>query len=56
MEVQCCLHSHQFVLLSAEDQLVVEILVPEVLCYGEAAQTVARVVEIPGPQKQTHHG
>lgn len=42
--------SHQSVLLTAEDHLTVEVHVSEVLCYGEAAQAVTRVVEISGSE------
>ena len=40
------LHAHQSVLLLAEDHLVIEVSVSKVLCYGEAAQAVTRVVEV----------
>ena len=43
------LHPHQSVLLLAEDHLMMEVHVSKVLCYGEAAQTVTRVVEVSGP-------
>lgn len=42
------LQPHQSVLLPAEDHLMVEVHVSKVLCYGEAAQAVTRVVEISG--------
>lgn len=41
---------HQSVLLPAEDHLMMEVHVPKVLCYGEAAQAVTRVVEISGSE------
>lgn len=42
-------HSHQSILLLAEDHLVMVVHVPKVLCYGEAAEAVTRVVKISGP-------
>lgn len=44
---------YQSVLLLAEDRLMVEVHVPKVLGYGEAAQAVTRVVEISGPEHMT---
>lgn len=38
----------QSVLLLAQDQLVMEVHIPKMLCYGEAAQAVASVVKISG--------
>lgn len=42
------LESHHSVLLLAQDHLMMEVHVSKVLCYGEAAQTVTRVVEVSG--------
>lgn len=45
--------AHQPVLLPAEDHLMVEVLVAEMLRNGEAAQAVARVVEVPGSERSS---
>lgn len=49
------IHPHQSVLLLAEDHLMMDLHVSEVLCYGKSAQAVTRVVEISG-SKQTKTG
>lgn len=46
---------HQSVLLLAEDHLVMELHVSEVLRYRESAQAVTRVVEISGSEDGTKH-
>lgn len=42
------LPTHQAVLLHAQDHLMVMLLVPKVLRYGEAAEAVTRVVKVSG--------
>lgn len=41
--------SYQSVLVSTEDQLIMEVFVSEMLCNWESTQTVACVVEISRP-------
>lgn len=44
------LQPHQSVILTAQDHLMVKVHVSKVLCYGEAAQAVTRVVKISGSE------